>query len=75
MANALKNLSLAYNRIKKLLDTQYSIPILSATGKLKRIVRWHTVFQTVLLFIIGTIFIVPVCLGCADKIYKIKKAF
>ncbi len=38
---------------------------------IERITKWCITFQTALLTIIGIIFIVPVCLGCAEKIKKI----
>ena len=39
-----------------------------------RISTWRTFFQTALPIIIGTIFTIPVCLGCAEKIPKINQA-
>jgi len=46
-----------------------------ASRKNQRVATWRSIFQTIFLIIIGIILMVPVCLGCAEKIQKIQPAF
>ena len=61
--------------LKKILTGNNAILYCRLQRKIERITKWRIIFQAALTIIIGIIFIGPVCLRCAEKKKKIKKAF